>query len=270
MTSWKNEVYQGLHIPIIAPSVWDTANEILEAKKSLKVLQKSDALLQKLAACGHCNSPLTPSFAYNRFKTKYCYYRCGSTKHGKHRRLGINCQFKYISFEVLHTAVQTALTQISHPAFFSTIEDKIRAHNETLLDQIKDLTTQKQLSEEELKRIKAKRNEYVDVLITHAFSVQDKARIHERINELEKEEKQAKSIITSCDLETTQLDAKLLSTDTFKHQLLILLEAGKANEDLLIYKKQLRTLLETLTVSQNRLVFLFKAIPWEIPIELTF
>ncbi len=270
MTCWKDQVYQGLHMPIIAPSVWDTAYEILEAKKSLKALQKSDALLQKLAICGHCGSPLTPSFAYNRFKTKYCYYRCGSTKHNKHRRLKINCGFKYIAFDTLHLAVQTALTQISHPTFFAPIEAKVQEHNETLLDQIKDLTTQKQLAEDELKRIKAKRNEYVDVLITHAFSTQDKARIHERMNELEKEEKQTKSRIMSCDLEKTQLDARLLNADTFKHQLVMLKDSSRSDQDVLIYKKHLRSLVDTLTVSQNKLTFRFKEIPWDIPIDTSF
>jgi site-specific DNA recombinase len=270
MTCWKDQVYQGLHIPIIAPSVWDKVNTILEAKKSLKALQKSDALLQKLAICGHCGSPLTPSFAYNRFKTKYCYYRCGSTKHGKHRRLAINCEFKYVAFETLHFAVQMALDQISNPIFFASIEAKVSSHNDGIFSQVKDLTTQKQLEEETLKQIKAKRNEYVDVLITHAFSTQDKARIHERMNELEKEEKQAKSLIMSCDLEKTQLDAQLLKLDTFKHHLLTLKESSRPEQGILIYKKHLRSFVETLTVSQNRLIFRFKEIPWDIPIDIPF
>ncbi len=269
MLLWKGQIHQGLHIPIIAPSVWDTTHEILEAKKSLKTLQKSDALLQKLAICGHCGSPLTPSFAYNRFKTKYCYYRCGSTQHGKHRRLHINCDFKYIASDKLHSSVLNSLSLILQPDFFTQIETKVNDHNTDLEVRIHDLLNQSKLAEENLKKCKSKKNEYVDVLITHAFSTQDKKRIHDRMDELEKEEKKFKSQITTYDLEKTKLEAQLLAIDSFKTQLALTKDAS-IDSDAMLYKKQLHLLIDTLTVFNSKLIFKFKTLPWEVPVEVNF
>jgi len=265
---WKNEVYPGLHTPIIAPSIWEQVQLIFDSKQRILAVTKSNALLQKLAVCGYCHHPLLPSFAYNRTKTKYAYYRCGSTTHGKHRRLGINCTFKYVGFPKLHEAIVEAIAQLATPHHITTLDAQVASHNQTIELQIKTLLDTITLTESELKQIKTKKSEYVDFLITKAPSAQDRGRIHERIQELDTESKQIQSTMAAAKLEVSHLQDKILTIDGLKQSILTLRDMEPIN---LQYRQHLHDILAQVEVSREMLVFHFKAIPWvvKIPINST-
>jgi site-specific DNA recombinase len=263
--SWKAEVYLGVHKPIIAPSIWDDVQLIFDSKKRVLASTKSNALLQKLAVCGYCHYALLPSFAYNRTKTKYAYYRCGSTQHGKHRRMGINCTLKYISFAKLHDFLAKAVAQLTTPEHIATLDHKVIAHNQTIELQIKTHIDTISLNEIELKQIKAKKSEYVDFLVTKTPSSQDRGRIHERIQELDSETKQHQAKLTSAKLEVDQLQEKLLTIDTLKQSILTLRDLDQSDSH---YRQLLHTILTQVQVYQSALVFHFKAIPWTVEIPL--
>jgi site-specific DNA recombinase len=262
---WKNEVYPGLHTPIIAPSIWEQVQLIFESKQRILAQTRSNALLQKLAVCRDCHHPLLPSFAYNRTKTKYGYYRCGSTTHGKHRRLGINCTFKYVASIKLHNDLSQAIGQLATPHHISALDHQVMAHNQTLELQIKTLTDTISLAESELKQIKAKKSEYVDFLVIKTPSAQDRGHINERIQELNAETKQLQAQLASAKLEVSQLQDKILTVDSLKQAVLVLRDMDQTNPE---YRQLLHDILTRVQVSSSSLIFHFKAIPWAVEIPL--
>jgi len=265
MVIWKKEIYPGLHQPIISPSVWDQVQDIFDSKKRHAANNHSFALLQKSVICAECQNPLTPSFAYNRTKTKYWYYRCGSTKHGQHSRKQVGCSFKYISFIKLHLAFQDAIRELSEAHHMTDLDTKITAHNDALLLSIKELSDQIKLYEDEVKSFKSKKIEYIDALVLKQFSTQDHQKIHERINELETDIKKHSSQISQNQLEIVQLNNQLLTSETIKETLLKLRDTSQDQPE---YKVLLQKIIQTVEVSSKELLFHFKTLPWTVKITI--
>jgi hypothetical protein len=262
---WKNVIYPAQHQPIIAPSIWDTVQQVFESKRLQNVRTKTHALLQKLAHCGLCNTPLVPSFAYNRSKTKYTYYRCGSTLHGKHRRTSFKCTFKYIASNELHTNVQTALHHVSSQIYLSTLDATVDTHNIEHKEAMHRISQHMTLAEDELKRIKAKKNEYVDILVTKTFSTQDNHRIHDRMAELDKEQRHIQAQQATYHLEYTKHKDSILSTDQLKREILHLFTLSE-HENPAEYRAYLHTILEKVIVTTDSLTLIFKSLP--LPLEI--
>lgn len=263
---WKNIIYPAYHQPLIAPSIWDTVQQVFESKRLQNVRNKTHALLQKLAHCGICNTPLIPSFAYNRSKTKYTYYRCGSTLHGKHRRTAFNCTFKYIATNELHTLVENALRHIASQHYLSTLDSRVNAHNAEHTEAMHLISQHIALADAELKQIKAKKNEYVDVLITKNFSAQDNQRIHDRMAELDKDQRHCQAQLATHQLEYTNHEERILSTDTLKREILHLFTLSE-HENPAEYRAYLHTILEKVVIVPDNLTLTFKSIP--LPLEIS-
>ena len=262
---WKGNLYPGLHQPIIAPSLWDRVAAIFESTKSNLGRTKSELTLQKLVICGACSTPLMPSFAYNRYKTKYWYYRCGSTQHGKHRTKKLGCTFKYVSAQTLHEQVHHSLMQLTQEAL-PQLKKKVETHNEHIHTAIKSLAQNLLATEEALQKLKAKKGEYTDVLISAAFSAQDRHRIHERLNELELEERQYQNKLTVFQLEKSQAENQVVSLDSLLTTLLFFQENSDVQSQ--PYKNTLHKILNHIQVYKEKLVFEFSDLPWPVEIPL--
>jgi flagellar biosynthesis chaperone FliJ len=265
MVVWKKEAYPGNHPPLIATSVWDTVQAIFLAQKRLSPATKSDSLLQKLVTCGHCKTPLTPSFSYNRAKTKYWYYRCSSTIHGQNYSEKAPCTFKYMAFPKLNLALQNAIQTLVEPLKMAELDSRVFSHNQTLTSSIKTLLDQVQRYEEESKSTKAKKNEYIDALVIKQFSAQDHQKIHERIQELDTELKKQHAQISQNQLEITQFQNQLIHTETLKETLLKLRDTPQTNPD---YRSTLQSIIKQIEVSTQTLIFHFKTLPWTVEITL--
>ena len=69
---WKtNEVFQGVHAPLISKALYDEVQAVLAGKRTGKVV-KYDHLFRRIIRCGHCQKHLIGETQ----KKKYVYYRC--------------------------------------------------------------------------------------------------------------------------------------------------------------------------------------------------
>lgn len=66
-----NEIFQGIHTPLISKALYDEVQAVLAGKRTGKVI-KHDHLFRRLIRCAHCDKHLIGETA----KGKYVYYRC--------------------------------------------------------------------------------------------------------------------------------------------------------------------------------------------------
>lgn len=66
-----NEIFQGIHAPLISKALYDEVQEVLAGKRTGKVI-KHDHLFRRLIRCAHCGKHLIGETK----KGKYIYYRC--------------------------------------------------------------------------------------------------------------------------------------------------------------------------------------------------
>ncbi|MDD4527556.1 MAG: recombinase family protein, partial [Candidatus Margulisbacteria bacterium] len=77
---WNNQVYNGIHQPLISKITFEKVQEIIQTKNYRKSIYPNSLLLAKKVYCLWCGSPLTPSHTINKQKKKYFYYRCTGSK----------------------------------------------------------------------------------------------------------------------------------------------------------------------------------------------
>lgn len=105
---YKNEVYEGLHDPIISLDQFNMAQKVFKAKKKRITLTKA-FLFTGLIKCDDCGSSMTPCFVNKNIRKRYYYYRCVSTfKHSWD-----SCNLKQINADKLEDYVIDKLTEIS-------------------------------------------------------------------------------------------------------------------------------------------------------------
>ena len=89
----NNEIYQGIHEPIISDEIFNLTQDI-HKKRVRKVRLYKDFLLAGLIKCEECGSYMTPTYTNkrknNKFK-RYHYYRCRSEE----RRVGKECRSRW-------------------------------------------------------------------------------------------------------------------------------------------------------------------------------
>lgn len=66
-----NELFQGIHTPLISKALYDEVQAVLAGKRNAKVI-KHDHLFRRLVRCGRCSKHLIGE----TIKKKYVYYRC--------------------------------------------------------------------------------------------------------------------------------------------------------------------------------------------------
>ena len=108
---YNNEIYQGIHKPIIAEELFELA-QTTHPKRIRKLRVYKDYLFGGLINCEECKSKMTPCFTNKRKQgvlKRYYYYRCTSTYHK-----GWNaCSTKQISAGKLEKYILENLERIS-------------------------------------------------------------------------------------------------------------------------------------------------------------
>ena len=108
---YNNEIYQGIHKPIIAEELFELA-QTTHPKKIRKLRVYKDYLFGGLVNCEECKSKMTPCFANKRTQgklTRYYYYRCTST----HHKGWDACPTKQVSADRLEKYILENLERIS-------------------------------------------------------------------------------------------------------------------------------------------------------------
>ena len=108
---YNNEIYQGIHKPIISEELFELA-QTTHPKRIRKLRVYKDYLFGGLVNCEECKSKMTPCFANKRTPgklTRYYYYRCTSTL----RQDWQTCSVKQVSAERLENFCLENLERIS-------------------------------------------------------------------------------------------------------------------------------------------------------------
>ena len=262
---WNGVLYEGLHQPIISDKKFQQVEDIFNQNGCVKEGAKSNAVLQKLLFCGCCHSPMTPSYALNRTKVKYYYYRCTRTASNGNGKT--NCDLKYVAFTKVEQLVQDSILTLSQEYKFKFIENKILKYNQVINTDIQ--ATEKLIIqfESKLESIKEKKEKYLDSLISSNFLSRERELINNRISELELEEKQTKLVIQKNQFQKIQKEEELINITKFKQQLITFRTDYES-----LTKHQLKAqyfvLLDKITYDHDKLILYFKSLPWEEIIDL--
>ena len=109
---YHDEIFDGVHKPIISQSTWDTAQRELRknrhtVKRRVRRKREYIFLLERIVRCGLCGSMMVPTYSTGRSRRHY-YYRCGSENNNS------GCKGQSINAEVLDKAImQNALDLIT-------------------------------------------------------------------------------------------------------------------------------------------------------------
>lgn len=258
---WKGKLYPGIHPPIISEKRFEEVQTIFRRRSYLSERGKTNALLQKLVFCGYCSSPMTPSYALNRTKKKFYYYRCTSTHHGRQTR----CQFKYVSMPVLDHAIITLVLLVAQDLHFKPIENRILKHN-LAIEEEENVLKEKIRTLEDLERvIRTKKEAYLDSLIRGQFLSSERQRINDRLAELDIEEKQAKATLYKHQFELTQKSEEKLNLTAFKKKLIQFKTDNEIfqTEEVRAY---MNMLFSEILYHPDKISLSFRELPW--PIEL--
>jgi site-specific DNA recombinase len=205
--SWKGQIYQGIHQPIISKKMFQEVQTIFAAKNYVRARSKTNALLQRLLFCGCCNALMTTSYAINRSKTKYYYYKCTKRK---------KCQHKYIPFEATEQKVVELLLSLSSEQRFASLENRVLKHNQEIEQNLQNLKEEILLLETQSKDTKTKKDQYLDSLILNRFTSAEREKINQRIEEMELTEKQLKGKLYKQNFELTQKEEEKIDLTNLK------------------------------------------------------
>ncbi len=257
---WNGVTYQGLHQPIISEKKFQQVQDIFAQTKRIKEGSKSNALLQKLLFCGHCNSPMTPSYALNHAKIKYYYYRCTSTRAtGKGTS---SCELKYVPFAKVEQTVLANILALSQETQFKMLENKILKYNQLIEKDIQNTEKLIVQFESKLDSLKDKKEKYLDSLISSQYLSKERELINNKISELELEGKQLKSAIANNQFQRNQKEEEKINITQFKQQLLAFRTDHEALSPIQL-RIRLFGLLTKVSYTHDQLTLHFKTLPWE-------
>ena len=218
------------------------------------------ALLQKLIFCAHCQLPMSSTYAINRFNTKYFYYRCISATPGKKKS---SCPNKYVIFHKIDNQVKNALLNLLSEQQFSLLENRVLKYNQAIDQECQAIKNEIHLMESQTQALKAKKEKYLDSLISSQFLSSERKTINDKINELELEEKQIKGRLYKQQFELNQKADELIELTNIKSELI----KFKADHEDLTFedlKKALNRLIDTVNYQANQLTIKLKSLPWPL------
>jgi site-specific DNA recombinase len=260
--SWNRVLYEGVHQPIISDQTFQKVETIFKESTFVRAKSKTNTLLAKKIFCSLCGSPLTPSHAVNRYKTKYFYYRCTSSK-SKNK----TCQ-QHFACEQLDNRVIQILIGLSMDTEFNKLENKLLKHNEAIMTKINEQEKSQQKSENNLYQLKTKHDKYLDTLLSSQFLSQEREFINAKLSELEEDEKQLKTTINKQLFCISKTKEELINISEIK-QLLINYRSGSPYNDSYQHKLRLSKLIDKIIVSSDTLLISFVFLPLEMEFELS-
>jgi len=261
---WHEDIYQGIHQPIISERIFSEISLIFDQRKYFKEPGKTKAILQKLLFCGYCGSPMSPSHSLNKIRIKYYYYRC--TKTNKREKGKITCKFKYTPFKEIENRVTRLLISLADEYHFKPIELQIKKHNEVIekaKDEISLSLTNLKTAQENLAQ---KKERYLDNLISSQFLSSERKLISDKIASLELEEKQISGQIYKLEFELTKKSDDLINLTDFK-KLIIHFKANYEIYNQTQLKEFLSANIKEIIYYPDKLGIQFRNLPWKL--ELT-
>ncbi len=213
---WNDQLYLGVHQPLVSEAKWDKVQSIFLVRKSDVVKSRIKGILTGILRCGHCHNPLMPSYTTKSSGKRYYYYRCKSTLSIRER----GCHGRYIAMDLAHNQVKDELFNCSTDQFLANVQKRIDIHNAAL-------TTRQDVAIAELNRISAKREliqqkreKYLDSLMTGEFTGDERQKINRRIGEFEQEEKGLETAIWRQEMLVSEIKDLYLSIPSFKESII--------------------------------------------------
>ena len=254
---WNGNIYEGVHQPIIAETMFNEVQDVFDSKDLNRIKTSTPALLGKRIYCGVCGSRMTPSFALNHAKVKYYYYRCTGSKDTNKI-----CKKSYFGFGVLEGRVTGILLSLSEEKHFIPLENKLLKHNTKIQTHIAEQKAALAQLETTLGDIKAKKDKYIDGLLSSQFSSKERDGINARLGEIEMEEKKLKGQIFKHQLNTTQTEEELVNITEIKKQF-ISYRSSFPFADTNSHRMELSKIINRMTCTKETLEIQFKLIPWK-------
>jgi site-specific DNA recombinase len=257
---WKKQLFPGTHPPIISTQQFEQTQAFL---KTIPQITATRAPFQRLLICGDCLSPMTPSYSLNRSKCRYYYYRCSRRSHyGKTVK---TCSIKAIAFIEIEKRITTAFQQLGTPDHLKAIENKVIKHNHCIDATAALLIAEIDHHTQQLAKLKARQEQFLDSLIIPNLTTIDRKRINEKLEELDTEIKQVQAIITKKDFELTQKTDEQFNLTAIKQSISACLTLDTA--DPTAYRDSLRHLIQDITIYPTKLTFQFRWMPWPWEID---
>lgn len=161
---FNGEHFKGEHEGLIAPQVWDKANQKAKPTTARKTEYHKDNhvhLLKGLLRCGECGTFLTPYPAGKKDKNgiPYLYYACGRVvDFGKHSE----CKVRLIPAREFENVVKKCLADLGQNK--SLIESTIKNSTSMNKSKIKPLQDQKEKAEQTLGKTTAEINRLIKIM----------------------------------------------------------------------------------------------------------
>jgi site-specific DNA recombinase len=215
---WKDSLHQGNHPPLIADTAFQKVQDIFEGRKYVRDSRKMKGLLKHVLVC-NCGADMRPNYTKKKNGTVYQYYRCASSMNPAKNQ---NCGHKYLNMDATNHLVFQTLLGCAEEAYLSQMKSLVDGHNQKIQAQIDASETEIEGLESQLNEIKAKQEKYLDSLITHQFTTQERQLINAKLEEFSLQEKQARGTIYKQRFEVSQKTDQLISIDTLKKALIFL------------------------------------------------
>ncbi len=263
---WGDDLYQGLHQPLVSQKQFQEIQAIFKANHRLGKTSATGALLQKLLWCC-CGNPMTPSHSLNKNRIKYFYYRCTSTHNAE---TGTSkCLIKYVAMQKTEDLILETMVSLSQSTLFQSLENKVLKYNQGIYTQIQEITASLTTLQKQLETLKHRQDSYLDSLISGSLSTLERKAISKRLEELEAEERKLKYMMTTLNFDITQKTYEQMDWPNFKQTLITFKEDYPSlSQDQL--KTALHLHLDKLIITPELIQLHFKKLPWpvEIPREI--
>ena len=263
---WKDEVYPGMHLPLVSKTTFEEVQSIFANAEFKKKSSRTTALFQKILICGECHSGMTTSFSYNRSKTRYEYYRCVSTTKAEVETS--TCSLKYRPQITLETQFFQYVHHLCLSETLNPITAKLTTHNRHITDQLQIIQSQATACDSQLADIKVQRSKYLDALIMNDFLSEERQLIRTQIQTLETESRQLQSQLSHFRLEISQLEERHVHFDQFKSQIIQLLDLHQ-QQNAAQLQYFLPRIINTLTLFINQWTIQFHLLPWPIDLPIS-
>ena len=258
---WCDKEYSGIHQPIISQKKFDDIQEIFKEQRFVINKRKTDAILQRILFCGECGSPMTPSHSWNHMKRKYYYYRC--TKSNSSEKGMANCKSSHASFKSTEGRVLSLLVALAQEQQFKILENPILKHNQIIERECQKIKTDIVMLENKLEATTARKDRYLDSLISSQYLSSERQKISAKLEELELEEKQINAAIYKQQFELNQKDDELIDLIAIKTSLIAFRKDYEAFSPQQL-RKYIMTTINEIKYSPNKLTVHFKQLPWPI------
>ncbi len=253
---WNGIVSDGIHQPLVTMETFETAQQIFKDRSYHRKSAKIVGVLKDVLFCGDCGGPMTPNYTQKKNKVRYYYYRC--VKSLNPDPTTIPCK-NYPKMEAVNDAFFELVLGCVSQHKFAEIEKEVDSKNQLLKQKSLEFQAQITALESELHLVQQKKETYLDSLVTHSFSAQERILINDKITEFGTLEKRLKSDIFKAEFNRSETGSAHISIQDFKASLIHF----KANHETMAPAERAKWITSTITqviYTKTGLKLHFKAI----------